>query len=148
MTRDVLVPIDGSPLSYQALRHALAEFPDASITVLHVVDIFDPAPGGSAGAEPTYEPLIGSEEWYEQAGTISAQLFEEAEAVADEHDRELTTTSEIGDPDRIIADFADEEGIEHIVLGAHGQAAKERPVFGRTAETVARRATVPVTLVR
>lgn len=148
MTRDVLVPIDGSPLSYRALRYALREFPDASVTVLHVVDVFDPAPSASAGVAPTYEPLIGSEEWYEQAGELSAQLFEEAEAIADEHDRELATTSEIGDPDRVIVDFADEEDIDHVVLGAHGQAAEESPVFGRTAETVVRRATVPVTLIK
>ncbi|MGM0716648.1 MAG: universal stress protein [Halobacteriota archaeon] len=42
MSTRVLVPIDGSPLSRRALRHALEEFPHASVTVYHVIDLFEP----------------------------------------------------------------------------------------------------------
>lgn len=148
MTENVLVPIDGSPLSLEALRHALTEFPDASITVLHVVDLFEPGYGAYPDFETSYEPLMGSEEWYERAEEISEQIFDDAQELADDYDREVSTTSEIGDPKRIIVDYADEEDIDHIVLGAHGRGAEERPVFGSIAEIVARRATVPVTIVR
>jgi nucleotide-binding universal stress UspA family protein len=148
VTEHVLVPLDGSPLSRRALRHALQEFPDASITVLHVIDLFDPGHGAYPEFETSYEPLMGSEEWYERAEAVSEQLFDEARAVADEYDREVSTTSEIGDPKRIIVEYADEEEIDHIVLGAHGRTEEERPVFGSIAEIVSRRATVPVTLIR
>lgn len=148
MTKNILVPLDGSPLSYKALRHSLAEFPDASITVLHVIDVFEPGYGAYPDLETTYEPLMGTEEWYERAEEISEGIFEEAQELADEFDREVSTTSEVGDPKRIIVDYADEEAVDHIVIGAHGRAAEERSVFGSTAEIVARRATVPVTLVR
>ena len=148
MTDTILVPLDGSPLSRKALRHALAEFPDASITVLHVVDLFEPGYGAYPDFETSYEPLMGSEEWYDRAEEISEQLFEEARDLADDYDREISTASEIGDPKRIIVDFADEEDIDYIVLGAHGRTGEERPVFGSIAEMVARRATVPVTLIR
>lgn len=146
MTGSVLVPIDGSPLSHDALRHALGGFPDASITVLHVIDLFAPDSGG--GVDSTYEPLMGSNEWYGQAEERAEELLDEAEAIAEEHDRNVATVSEIGTPERIIVDFAAEEDIDQIVLGTHGRVDEERSLYGSTAETVARRATVPVTIVR
>ena len=148
MTTSVLVPIDGSPLSRRALRHALEEFPDAPITVFHVVDLFQPDYGAYSDFETSYEPLMGSEEWYERAEEITDQLFEDAQDIAHEYDRDVSTTSDIGDPKRIIVEYAEEEEIDHIVLGAHGRTPENRPVFGSIAEIVARRATVPVTLIR
>jgi nucleotide-binding universal stress UspA family protein len=148
MSDEILVPFDGSPLSRRALRHALQEFPDASVTVLHVVDLFEPGYGAYPDFETSYEPLMGSEEWYDRAEEVSEQLFEEAREIASEYDREVFTTSEIGDPNRVIVDYADEEEIDQILLGAHGRTEEERPVFGSIAEIVARRATVPVTIIR
>ncbi len=91
---------------------------------------------------------MGSEEWYDRAEEVSEQLSDEARELAAEYDREVSNTSEIGDPKRIIIDYDDEKGIDHIVLGAHGRTEEERPVFGSIAEIVSRRATVPVTLIR
>ncbi|WP_254839568.1 universal stress protein [Natronomonas marina] len=113
-----------------------------------MVDLFDPDYGAHLDFETTYEPLMGSEEWYDRAEGVSKQLLEEARELADEYDREVSTTSEIGDPKQIVVDYADDEEIDHVVLGAHGRTAKERPVFGSIAETVSRRVTVPVTLIR
>lgn len=148
MTKHILVPIDGSPLSRRALRHALEEFPDASITVFHVVDMFEPGYGAYPDFETSYEPLMGTDEWYERAEEVSEELFADARQLAEDYDREIATTSEIGDPKRIIVDYADEEDVDHIVIGAHGRTEEKRPVFGTIAEMVARRATVPVTLIR
>jgi nucleotide-binding universal stress UspA family protein len=148
MSLEILVPIDDSPLSRRALRHALQDFPNASVTVLHVVDLFEPAYGAYPDFETSYEPLMGSEEWYDRAEEVSGQLIEEAREIASECERDVSTTSEIGDPTRIIVDYANEEEIDHIVLGAHGRMEEERPVFGSVAEIVARRAMVPVTLIR
>lgn len=148
MTENVLIPIDGSPLSFRALRHALREYPDASITVLHVVDLFEPGYGAQFDFESAYEPLTGSEEWYKRSEEITDQLFDEVQEHANEYGRDVSTVSEIGDPKRIIVDYADETEIDHIVIGAHGRPDEERPLFGSVAELVARRAAVPVTLIR
>ncbi|MEF8799607.1 MAG: universal stress protein [Halolamina sp.] len=93
MTKNVLVPIDGSPLSDRALGHGLAEFAGASITVLHVIDVFEPGYGADPDFETTDEPLMGTEEWYERAGEISAELFEESQDIADEFDRPVISTA-------------------------------------------------------
>jgi len=148
MTRQVLVPIDGSPLSHKALRYALREFPDASITALHVTDLFEPGYGVYTDSETSYEPLAGSEEWYERAEEVSERLLDEAREIAAEHDREIATDSEVGDPQRVIVDYATEEDVDHLVIGAHGRADEARSLFGSVAEMVVRRATVPVTLIR
>lgn len=148
MSKHVLVPTDGSPLSEKALRHALEHFPEARVTVLHVVDLFEPGYGAYPEFESTYEPLLGSEEWYNRAEEVSERLFEEARAVAATYDRSIDTISDIGDPKRIIVEYADDEDVDHIVLGAHGRAEEDRSLYGSVSEIVARRATVPVTIVR
>lgn len=148
MTRQVLVPIDGSPLSLRALRHALSTFPDAQVTVLHVIDLFDPRHGNLPEAGSEYEPMLGSDRWYQRAENAADQLFSEAGEIAAEFDRTVSTDSDIGDPGRIVVDYVEEEPVDHVVLGAHSRQVGERPVFGSVAEKVARRASVPVTIIR
>lgn len=137
--------MDGSPLSLQALRYALSTFSETTISVLHVIDLFEPGPRDDASA---FEPMIGTDDWYHRAEAASEQLFEEASEIADDYDRTVSTTSEIGDPARITVDLAVEEDLDQIVLGAHGRSSESRAVFGSVAQTVARRAPIPVTIVR
>lgn len=146
MTETILVPIDGSPLSYRALRHALETFDDAEVVVLHVSNVFEPDHG--TDADSLYEPPIGSDEWHAMEKKAAEALLSEAEGIAADYDREITTDSEIGDPQRIIPDYAREEGIDHVVLGVHGRDEEERSLVGRVAETVVFRSPVSVTIVR
>jgi nucleotide-binding universal stress UspA family protein len=148
MSESILVPVDGSPLAEKALRHALTTFPDAEITAYHVVDLFDPDYGTRPARDPTYEPMIGTDDWYAQADSHTDRLFETVRSVAAEHDRTVTTESDIGDPSRLVLDYVDEEAVDHVVLGAHGRERTDRPLFGSEAETIVRRATVTVTVVR
>lgn len=142
MPEHVLVPHDGSPQAEGALEHALAEYPDATITVFHVIDPSDT--GYSAGAMlPDF-----SEQWYEQAKEAAAEIFEAARERAADHAGELRTVRELGRPSRKIVDYADENDIDHIVIGSHGRSGVSRILLGSVAETVARRSAVPVTVVR
>jgi nucleotide-binding universal stress UspA family protein len=146
MAIHVLVPVDGSPLSFDALRHALREFPDASITVLHVIDLFDP--GYGTPPDTTYEPMLGSDEWYARVEDHADDLLGEASQLAADDDREVETVSEIGEPGRVIVDYATEEPVDHVVLGTHGRQDPERLLFGSVADAVVHRSPAPVTLVR
>ncbi|WP_265109956.1 universal stress protein [Halosolutus halophilus] len=146
MTSRVLVPVDGSPLSMRALRHALREFPDAEITAYHVVDLFEP--DYSTDVESSYEPMIGSAEWYRAVDDATDRLFAEVAEVAADYDRSVATDSDIGDPKRLVVEYATEEAVDHVILGSHGRPGTTRPLFGSVAETVVRRAPVPVTVVR
>lgn len=145
MANTVLVPVDGSPLSFRALRHALETFPDADVVALTISDLFDP---GYGTADSLYEPLVGTEKWYAMEQEAAEELLAEAEEIAAEYDREISTDSDIGDPQRLIPDYAEEHDIDHVVLGVHGREDEERTLFGRVAESVVFRAPVPVTVIR
>lgn len=146
MGSHILVAIDGSPLSYRALRHALDTYPEADVTAFHVGDLFDPGYGGDARSR--YEPLTGSQEWFEMEERAAAEILERAKSIAAEYDRDIETDSEVGDPERIIPDYAHEENVDHIVLGVHGREESGRPLFGRVAETVVYRSPVSVTIIK
>lgn len=146
MGERVLVPIDGSPLSYQALRHAINKFPDAKIIVFHVVNIFEPGYEIDGTALPKL--LSGAGEWDAIEQEAVDHLFSEAEEIASELEQEITTDSDMGDPRRLIPEYARENDVDHIVIGEHGREETERSVVGQVAETVFFRAPVSVTVIR
>lgn len=135
----VLVPIDGSSQATEALDHAVSEFPDGDIVLLHVIDPVDA--GYSAEAVlPSY-----SEDWYESRTDTAEGLFEEAR---ERTGREFETEIEVGRPARVIVDYTEENDVDHVVIGSHGRSGVARVLLGSVAETVARRSPVPVTVVR
>lgn len=142
MVSRVLVALDGSPQSTAALEYALAEFPEADIAVLHIID---PVEAGQS-AKPKLP--VSSEEWYENAKAEAEDLFADATALADEHDRDIETLTEVGRPTRTIVETADDEAFDQIVMGSHGRSGVSRILLGSVAEAVVRRASVPVTVVR
>jgi nucleotide-binding universal stress UspA family protein len=138
----ILVPIDGSPQSDAALEYALEEFETAQITVLNVIDPIE-AGYTSQATVPGY-----SEEWFEQSKTAADELFEDAQEVAAGHDVELETATEVGRPSRTIVSYAEDNDIDHIVIGSHGRSGVTRILLGSVAENVVRRSPIPVTIVR
>lgn len=146
MGETVLVPIDGSPLSYRALRHALETYTDAEITVYHVSDVYSPGYGTDPDALDA--PQAGSEEWHKMEQEAAAEILSEAKSIAGEYDREIATDSAVGDPQRLIPDYAREQRIDHVVLGVHGREEEDRTLFGRVAESVVYRSPVSVTIIR
>ncbi len=146
MATTILVPIDGSPLSERALRHSLDTYSDAEIVAYYVTSPFDPQEG--PGEESAYEPIVGSDEWYADQQEEADRIFAEAEELAAEYGRQITTEYEIGDPQRLIPEYATQEDVDHVVMGAHGRQEAERQLVGRVAETVVFRSPVSVTVIR
>lgn len=142
MTEHILVPHDGSPQAWDALEHALAEYPQAAITVLHVID-----PMHTGYSPGTMLPDF-SDQWYEKAKETAEEIFEEARERAADHAGEFETVRDLGRPSRKIVDYVDEHDIDHVVIGSHGRTGVTRILLGSVAETVARRSPEPVTIVR
>jgi len=138
MTR-VLVPIDGSPQAEDALDHAVSEFPDAEIVLLHVIDPID------AGYSAESVLPTASGDWYESHKDTAEELFEGAN---ERTGREFETAIEVGRPSRTIVEYAEEGDIDHVVMGSHGRSGVARVLLGSVAETVVRRSPVPITVVR
>ncbi len=143
MSNRILLPVDGSEQARAAVEFAAETFPDDALVLLHVIN---PAEAGySAQASvPSF-----SEEWYKQRQTEAQERFDELEAVVREAGvGTVETVIEVGRPTKTIVDYADDNDISQIVMGSHGRSGMSRILLGSVAETVVRRATVPVTVVR
>lgn len=148
MSRHLLVPVDGSPLSKQALEFALEEYDDVSIVALHVLDPTDPGYSSATEIDVRNEPRHGSDEWYERAGEEEEDIFDDARELAADYDAELETESAVGEPAREIVAYAEDNETDQIVMGSHGRTGMTRLLIGSVAEMVIRRSPVTVTVVR
>ena len=148
MSRQLLVPVDGSPLSERALEYAFDAHDDVSVVALHVIDPADPGYSAPMDVDVRTEPSHGSEAWYDRAGEMEEAIFEDVRDLAAEYDADLTTESAVGDPARRIVDYAEDHDIGAIVMGSHGRSGPTRLLLGSTAELVVSRAPVTVTVVR
>ena len=141
MPDSVLVAFDGSPLSERALTYAIETFPDASITTIYVIDPIYSVIDVEAGGLPV------AEDWYDNAKERATRLHTTATDLASERNTELDTVTKVGKPARAILEYADDHDIDQIVMGSHGRSGIERTLLGSVAETVTRRARIPVTII-
>lgn len=156
MAQTVLVPIEGAPLSMKALEFALTDYPDSDVVVCHVMDPIDSGFGLFKIMRPTFKDGSppGSlspdywREWHEQAREKATEVFDDARAIASEHEKELETVLEFGVPDEVIVEYAEDHDVDRIVMGSHCRRGAERFLVGSVAEKVLRRAPVPVMIVR
>lgn len=119
--KTVCCPVDYSEESSAALRVAadLCRKLGAELTLLHV-DAGDPA--GAAEAET----------WRESALDAGVP----------------TRTAEVnGDPKTAIAEWANEHGVDAIVMGTHGRTGRAHALVGSVAESTLRLARCPVMVV-
>jgi len=139
MYDDVLVPTDGSPAADAAVEHAvrLADRFDSTIHALYVVD----ATAYSAlesGTDLVSDALEGE-------GEDAVARIAEA---ADDEGLPVVEAVVSGTAYRSILEYADEEGIDMIVMGTHGRQGIDRYLLGSVTERVVRSADQPVLTVR
>jgi len=139
MVERILVPVTYSEESEKAVEFAVSRYPDADIRVLHVIN-------------PSYH--YGTEGYFDYGHIIEAEeknaeeLFERVSEIANGHDVTLTTETRTGQAPRTILTYAEEEGVDQIILGSRGRSGISRLLLGSVAEAVTRRSPVPVTVVR
>lgn len=140
----ILVPIDGSPASKEAVSFAaqLASKTDAEVVALRVLDI---------------EHYSG--QWGAIKETVKGELERDANEILDDaadraavYDVKLHKVIKYGDSSREIVNFAGEEpGIKQIIMGSAGRRGIAKSLLGSTAERVSRRVGTevgcPVTIV-
>lgn len=141
MPDNVLVAVDGSPLSERALTYAIETFPDAHLTSIYVINPIDSVIDVEAGGLPV------ADDWYENAEAEATRIHQRATDLAAERGIELDTVTEVGKPAREILERADDHDVDQIVMGSHGRSGIDRALLGSVAERVTRRARIPVTIV-
>lgn len=142
MLSKILVPMDDSAHAEHALRYAIENHPDAEVTVLHVVGVPSMMMGDAVG-------LVMEDDFEDAAATRAQPVFDRADAIAEEMDRDIETVIGFGHPAKNIIERATD--YETVILGSHGadrSRATRRFLVGNIAETVVKRSPVPVTIVR
>ncbi|EMA40858.1 universal stress protein [Halobiforma nitratireducens] len=138
----VLVAYDGSIPAQKAVSRAFEEYSDEEIVLLRVVE----AAGGSTGAGIS----LAKEALRDEREKASTDLEEHVAELDAADGVEYRTEIAVGNPAREVVEFAENEDneIEHILVGSHGRKGMSRVLLGSVAETIVRRAPVPVTVVR
>ena len=139
MAKRLLVAFDGTNQSVTALEHAAAEWPDADLVLLNVIDPSEAGVSASRGVPS------GAEEWYETMKVQAESTLADGAALVD---RDVETVTEVGTPHEAIAEYAEEADVDLIVVGSHGRQGISRIVLGSVAEAVVRTSPVPVLVVR
>ncbi len=136
----IMVPLDGSQLSEQALPTAV-EIARRARAKIRIVRVQVPHAESADGIDL---------QWIDERTRADAARY--LEIVADRLHREhaIDVTSELldGAPGTAISDVAARAGADLIVMTTHGRSELSRLWLGSVAEDVARRATIPVLLLK
>ncbi|MDZ7687470.1 MAG: universal stress protein [Halobacteriales archaeon] len=145
MADKVLVPVDRSEQARKAFDWAVEEFDDSHLVLLHVIEPLNvrfleksEMEGKRLSIDERYEKVLDETE------AFLSRLVDEAEESGVEASYDYID----GKPSQRIVEYAEEENVDHIVVGSHGRSGVARVLLGSVAEKVARRSPVPVTVVR
>ncbi len=151
MVSRILVPLDGSPLAEQVLRHvqAIVECRDAEIHLLSVAPVVDNS--SSAMLYPLHSPGRQFVDAGREQERIEAELLLYLQDVGRDLEQAGATVRRVvrfGSPADEILLYAFKHEIELIAMSTHGRSGWARWAYGSVADRVLREASCPVLLVR
>jgi nucleotide-binding universal stress UspA family protein len=138
----ILVTLDGSDLSVQALRPAsgLAGALHAELLLLRVVE------------RPASRPPVGDDSgrpaWAELPLSEAEEYLDAVAATVSPGEGLVRTLAVVGDPPAAIADTARTQGAHLIAMATRGRGGLARQLLGSVATATLQQASVPVLLVR
>jgi nucleotide-binding universal stress UspA family protein len=149
--KKVLVPLDGSAVSKRAAQYAihLARVEGAKLVLLHVLE--DVKQGGAIGLQAKY----GNTRLVQGFQNVLRQSAEKwMSEITDAADRQgVSTKTEIMPDDGthevgVITRYAEENGVDIIVMGSKGQSKFKKLLVGSVAAAVINHSPCPVMVVR
>jgi nucleotide-binding universal stress UspA family protein len=137
----ILIPFDGSDEARRGAEHGieLAAALDADIHALYVMDL--------PGAPRTVYVRDDEEEMREEYRAYGEEVTTEICDKASELDVDCTTAIKAGSPAEEIVEYAEDLGLDAIVIGT-GFQGKFKAILGSTSDKVVRTSEVPVVTVR
>jgi nucleotide-binding universal stress UspA family protein len=138
----ILVPVDGSQLSLEALRHALALVKEGLRADLVLANVQAPA--------SLYEIVVARDPALIHDASVGAgaHLLEPAQALCRAAGVAFECEVVSGEPVQALCDLAEEYACAAIVVGAHGKGALASALLGSVSHALSHVSPVPVTIVR
>jgi nucleotide-binding universal stress UspA family protein len=143
-----LIATDGSEVSLDAARKAVALLRPARVTLLSVADTSIADDSGAGGFEGN---LLSPEESERARAAILAEGEDEVDATVDAIGLDPSAVEHRvveGSPGPMICQVAVDLGPDVVVVGSHGRGFLKRVVIGSVSEHVVRHCTAPVLVVR
>lgn len=136
---EILIPISSPDSAREAIKYTASEYPDASMTVLHVLPLHTSHTIGGMYVHPAA---------IESDRTKADQLFEVATEAAEALGASITTMTAVGSPVREITAYAENFSTDHIVVGNCDRSGLLRFLLQNVTKGVVSRSPVPVTVVK
>jgi len=137
MYKNILVPLDQSPLAEEGIESAIT-LAKAFDSTIHLLYVFEIIPLLKRDREAEYRTLKSEGEAY---------LSELKERIS-EFGVSVETVVVPGDPGLVICDYAEKEDMDVILLSARGRGEIERWTLGSVSDKVVRHSPKPVLLVK
>ena len=149
MFKRIVVAVDGSKHANRAAAYAieLAELSSGRLTLIHVIagDASTHVPPHLRSFDRIEHASKTQEDAFRDAAT---EILEEARATVAEHDVNVDTCIEIGQPAYAIVKKAESLDADLIVIGSRGLSDLKGFLLGSVSHRVAQQANCPVLLVR
>jgi len=138
----ILIPVDGSALSLEAVRHALGLIGQGLRADLVLANVQAPA--------SLYEIVVAHDPNVikDVSAGAGAHLLEPAQALCRTAGVAFECEVVSGDPVAALCDLAEEYGCSAFVIGARGKGALASALLGSVSHALANVSPVPVTIVR
>ncbi len=139
----LLVPLEDSDKSFDALKFACTAYLNPDVLALHVSE------PPSADVYSTMTP--GTSEEFEEADRQHQQeintLFQKANQLANQHGVELTTITQTGKVENTILECAERRTVDMIIVGSKLGKQPDQRYLGNTARSLIWNAPIPVMVV-
>lgn len=142
--KTVLVPVDGSESSNQAIQHLIkkrANYRDPAELEIHLLNVQHPVPGD-------VNMFIDHEELKQFHHDEGLKALQQARELLDKAGARYTFHVSVGDPAEIITHYAKEKRCDQIIMGTHGKSDLAGFFLGSVTHKVIHLTEVPVLLVK
>lgn len=138
----ILLPVDGSELALEAVRHALALRAEGLATTFVLVNVQEP--------DNLYERVVAldAEVFERMGGAAGAQALAGAATLLQAAGVPFESEIAAGDPAHTLIDIAERHGCEAIIMGAHGRGALSGTLRGSVSQAIVHHSPIPVTIVK
>ncbi len=143
MYQKIMAPLDGSELAECVLPHIESIAKGCSVKSVVLVSVVDPATFPSSGV---YEhERIRIESHYKSA---SGQYLRQVASRLEYDGADLETEVIVGKAPESLAEYAEKNDVDLIIIATHGRSGISRWAWGSVADRILRSACVPVLMVR